>query len=87
MARLEDKVNAAESLVYLTDGAFERVVFLIAEQCAATELFMQFTDDFHRVFVCSMERLFASSVLNFQLLIIVAVEGVECVCIIDNDIE
>lgn len=34
-----------------------------------------------------MERLFAGGVLNLQLLIIVAVEGVECVCVIDNDIE
>lgn len=34
-----------------------------------------------------MERLFAGGVLNLQLLIIVAVQGVECVCVIDNDIE
>ena len=34
-----------------------------------------------------MESLFTGGVLNLQLLIIVAVESVECVCVIDNDIE
>ena len=49
------EVDAAESLVDLADGTFERIVFLVAEQCTASELLMQFTDDFHSVFVGGME--------------------------------
>lgn len=66
---------------------FERVIFLVTEQCTASKFLMQFVDDFHRVFVCGMEILFAGGVLDLQLLTIVAVESVECVGIIDNDIE
>ena len=65
----------SECLVNLPNTAFERIVFLIAKQDGASEFLAQSIDSFHRILVCSMERLFLGRLVDSQPLVIIVVEG------------
>ena len=48
---------------------------------------MQAADYFHGILIGSVEHFFTSGILNLQLLIIVAVKGVESISIVHHNIE
>ena len=81
------KVLASEGLVYLPDGAFERVVFLIAEKRAASELLMKLANHLHGIFVSGMKGCPGCGLFYRQLLIVVTVERIERISIVHYDIE
>ena len=81
-ARIE--VPPAESLVNCAHRAFERLVLLVGEQPAATELVAQHLQCRHRILIGRAERLLRRSGRYLQLLIIVAVERIEAISIVRN---
>ena len=73
------EITPAESLVNRTHRAFERLVLLAGEQCAAAKLVAQHLQRLHRILIGRAERLLRCSGRYLQLLIIVAVERIESV--------
>ena len=76
--------HARRSVVNRTHRAFERLVLLVGEQCAAAKLVAQHLQRLHRILIGRAERLLGSSGRYLQLLIIVAVERIEAVGVIRN---
>ena len=81
------EVFAREGLVDLSDTAFEGVVLFVGKPLAASKFVLQGVDSLHSILVGGAERFFLGRPLDVQGLIVVAVEGVEGIYIIANDIE
>ena len=78
------KVVAAEGLVNRTHRAFERLVLLVGEQLAASELVAQHLQRLHRIFIRRMKWFLGCGIRHFQLLVIVTIERIETVSIVRN---
>ena len=78
---------AVPGLVDLADGTMERLVLFISEQGAFAKFSFQLLDDGHCIFVRGVEPFWTSSLLDLQCLVIVAIQRVQCIRVILNDIE
>ena len=81
------KILASKGLVYLPDGTFERVVFLIAEKRADSELLMQLANRLHGIFVSGIKGCPGCGLFYRQLLIVVTIERIERISIVHYDIK
>ena len=81
------KFLASEGLIDLSDGTLERVVFLVAEESAATEFLTESLDGFHGTLVGGMKPILLSGLLYRQALIVVVVERIKSVGLVHHDVE
>ena len=81
------EVHATKSLIDLPDGALERLILLIAEERGISKLLFQYIDFFHGVLVGGMKGLLARRLADAQPLIVIVVKGVECVCVVNDNLE
>ena len=81
------EVHTTKSLIDLTNGTFEGVVLLVAEERGVTKLLFQHIDFLHSVLVGGVKGLLAGGLADAQPLIVVVVEGVERIGVFDDYLE
>ena len=80
------EVLPTESLINLTDGAFERIVFLMGKPLASAKLRLQLFNGLHGSLVGRMKPCFVGCLFHGQLLVIVLIQGIKGIGIVGNDL-